>query len=129
MLFLFPVSLCKPSIPPSPPASMRVLLHPPIHSCLTALAFPYAGASSLLVVLFLFSCFELFSSFHSTACLYFTDFLSGSVYIFLKVIEHIHNSYCKVLVLCFRYIAFSGPTVVGLLGHGRDILWLYCIWC
>jgi hypothetical protein len=37
--------LHKPPIPPLPPVSMRVL--PPIHSCLTALAFPYARASSL----------------------------------------------------------------------------------
>jgi hypothetical protein len=28
-----------------PPASMRVLPHPPIHSCLPALAFPYNGVS------------------------------------------------------------------------------------
>ena len=34
------------SIPPYP-ASMRVLPHPPTHSCLTALAFLYTGASSL----------------------------------------------------------------------------------
>jgi hypothetical protein len=31
---------------PLPFASMRVLLHPFTHSCLTALASPYAGASS-----------------------------------------------------------------------------------
>ena len=29
------------------PASMRVLPHPPTHSCLTALAFLYTGASNL----------------------------------------------------------------------------------
>jgi hypothetical protein len=29
---------------PSPPASVRVLLHPSSHSCLPALAFPYTGA-------------------------------------------------------------------------------------
>jgi hypothetical protein len=29
-----------------PPASMRVLLYPPIHSYLPALAFPYTGACS-----------------------------------------------------------------------------------
>ena len=38
----------KPPIPlPFPFASIRVLLHPPTHSCLTALESPYAGASSL----------------------------------------------------------------------------------
>ena len=41
----------KPLIPypllPLPFASMRVLLHPLTHSCLTALASPYAGASNL----------------------------------------------------------------------------------
>ena len=30
-----------------PPASMRVLPYPPIHSYLPVLAFPYTGASSL----------------------------------------------------------------------------------
>ena len=39
-LILFSLSLL-------PFASMRVLLHPLTHSCLTALASPYAGASSL----------------------------------------------------------------------------------
>ena len=48
MLSLFPVSpLQIPySIPPYP-ASMRVLSHPLTHSCPTALAFLYTGASSL----------------------------------------------------------------------------------
>jgi hypothetical protein len=32
---------------PHPPASMRVLTHPPTNSLLTALAFPYTGASRL----------------------------------------------------------------------------------
>ena len=48
MLFPFPVS---PLQPPYPihfyPASMRVLPHSPTHSCLTALAFLYSGASNL----------------------------------------------------------------------------------
>ena len=35
------------TIPPTP-ASMRVLPQPPTHSYLTALAFPYNGASSTL---------------------------------------------------------------------------------
>ena len=35
-----------PSLIPVPPASMRVLPHPPTHSHLTVLAFPYTGASS-----------------------------------------------------------------------------------
>jgi len=39
--------LCKPPIPsPIFPASMRVLPYPPIHSCLTTLAFSSAGTSS-----------------------------------------------------------------------------------
>ena len=46
--------------PPQPPhpislslpfASMRVLLHPLTHSCLTTLASPYTGASSLKAIL------------------------------------------------------------------------------
>jgi hypothetical protein len=32
---------------PFPPASKRVRLHPPIHSCLTTLASPYTGVLSL----------------------------------------------------------------------------------
>ena len=32
---------------PSPPASMRVFPHPPTHSHLPALAFPYTGTLSL----------------------------------------------------------------------------------
>ena len=39
MLSLFPIILS--------PASMRVFLHPPTHSCLPTLKFPYTGASSL----------------------------------------------------------------------------------
>ena len=43
MLSPFPFSLLQaPSIPPYP-ASMRVLLHPPTHSCLMALAFLHTG--------------------------------------------------------------------------------------
>ena len=38
--------LHKPPIPPPSPTSMRVLTYPPTHSCLTALAFQYASASS-----------------------------------------------------------------------------------
>jgi hypothetical protein len=34
-------------IPPLPPATMRVFCHPPTHSCLTTLVFPYAGAAIL----------------------------------------------------------------------------------
>jgi hypothetical protein len=34
-------------INPPPPASMKVLLHPPTHSCPTALAFSYTVVSSL----------------------------------------------------------------------------------
>ena len=33
---------------PCPPASMRLLSHPPTHYCLSALAFPYTGASKFL---------------------------------------------------------------------------------
>ena len=46
MLYPFPVSPLQSlySIPPYP-ASVRVLLHPPTHSCLTSLAFLYIGAS------------------------------------------------------------------------------------
>lgn len=48
MLSTFPVSPPQtPSPLPSPHASMRVLPHPPTHSHLRALAFPYAGSSSL----------------------------------------------------------------------------------
>ena len=40
--------LHKPAFPLLlPPASMRVLPHQPTHSCLSALAFPYPGSSSL----------------------------------------------------------------------------------
>ena len=46
MLSLFLVSSPQTLIP-SPSASMRVLPYPPTHSHLTALAFPYTGASSL----------------------------------------------------------------------------------
>jgi len=41
------LTLRKPPSLPPPPASMRVLLHPPTHSCLTMLAFPYTGETSL----------------------------------------------------------------------------------
>ena len=48
MLFPFLVSPLQTPYPiPTYPASVRVLPHPPTHFCLTALAFPYAGASSL----------------------------------------------------------------------------------
>jgi hypothetical protein len=36
-----------PSTSLPPPASMRVLPHPPTYSCLSTLAFPYPGSSSL----------------------------------------------------------------------------------
>jgi hypothetical protein len=39
--------LHKPLSPTAPLASKRVLPHWPTHSCLTALAFPYAGSLSL----------------------------------------------------------------------------------
>jgi hypothetical protein len=44
-LSLFP--LLKHPIHPPPPASTRVLPHPPTHSCFPALAFSYSGALSL----------------------------------------------------------------------------------
>jgi hypothetical protein len=51
MLFPFPVSPLQTPYPilstPFPPTSMRMLPHPPTHSCLTTLAFPYAWVSSL----------------------------------------------------------------------------------
>ena len=50
MLSPFPVSPPQLPIPSSLsplPASMRVLPHPPTHSCLSTLSFPYAGSSSL----------------------------------------------------------------------------------
>jgi hypothetical protein len=46
MLSLFLVLSPKtPYLIPPPPASMRELIHPPTHSHLTTLAFPYTGAS------------------------------------------------------------------------------------
>ena len=48
MVFTFPVSILQTPYPISPlTASMRLLTHLPTHSCLTTLAFPYTGASSL----------------------------------------------------------------------------------
>ena len=48
MLSSFPGSPLQLSYPTPPySASMRVPLHPPTHSCLTALAFLYTGASNL----------------------------------------------------------------------------------
>ena len=52
LFYLFPFQMLSfPSAAPYPiplaPASMRVLAHPPSHSCFTALESPYAGASSL----------------------------------------------------------------------------------
>ena len=48
MLSLFLASTLQIPCPITPPpASMRVLPHPPTHSLLTDLAFPYTGASSL----------------------------------------------------------------------------------
>ena len=51
MMSPFLVNPPQPSHPihfsPLPFASMRVLLHPFTHSCLTPLASPYAGAPSL----------------------------------------------------------------------------------
>ena len=44
----FPVSPPQDSYPLLPPtASIRVLPYPPTHSCLSSLAFPYPGSSSL----------------------------------------------------------------------------------
>lgn len=41
----FPVSPLETPYPIFPPhSSMRVLTHPPTHSCLPTLAFPYTGA-------------------------------------------------------------------------------------
>ena len=45
MLYPFPVLPPKPLLQPPLPASMRVFLHPPTHSCLPTQAFPYTGAS------------------------------------------------------------------------------------
>ena len=48
MLSPYPVSPLQPSYPIPPyPASMKVLPNHPTHSCFTALAFLYTGASSL----------------------------------------------------------------------------------
>ena len=48
MLSCFPVPPPKPpSLILPPPASMRVLPHPPTHSWLTSIAFLYTGATSL----------------------------------------------------------------------------------
>jgi hypothetical protein len=47
LLSLFLVSHPQSPYPTPPPASMRVLLHPSTHSCLTALPFPHTGALSL----------------------------------------------------------------------------------
>ena len=51
MLSPFPTPLPQTlPIPfPPPPASMRVYPHPPTHSSLPALAFPYTGALNLHV--------------------------------------------------------------------------------
>jgi hypothetical protein len=42
---MFPSTSPYPLLPPT--ASMRVLLHQPIHSCLSDLGFPFPGSSSL----------------------------------------------------------------------------------
>ena len=55
-------------------------------------------------------------------CCSFTDFIKGFIHNFSKVLEHIHNKYIELLVLCFYYAKFSEPTVVGLLCTGGDIL-------
>ena len=48
MLSSFLVSTLETPYPiPTPPASMRVLPHPCIHTHLPALAFPYTGASRI----------------------------------------------------------------------------------
>jgi hypothetical protein len=47
MLSPLSVSPLNPPIPSSTPVSMRVLLYPPTHSHLTALAFPYTVALGL----------------------------------------------------------------------------------
>ena len=47
MLSPFPVSPLQTPYSTPPPASMKMLPYPPTHLCITALAFPYAGASSL----------------------------------------------------------------------------------
>jgi hypothetical protein len=45
--FYKPLIPCPNPPPTLPPASMRVLPHPPTYSCLTAIAFPYTRESSL----------------------------------------------------------------------------------
>ena len=51
-VFLFPgLPFGTPYSIPPPPASIRVFLHPPTHSCLPALAFPYTGAQGALLPL------------------------------------------------------------------------------
>lgn len=69
------------------------------------------------------SCLEQFSSFHSTVCI-FTDFVNGFMYIFHKVLDHVHNSSFEEFVLCFSYIACLVPVVVGLLDSSGDIFCL-----
>ena len=69
---------------PSPFDSMRVLFHSLTHSCLTALAFPYAGASSLHNTMYFPSCWcQIRSS--SVTC------VSGAMAPFLYTLWQINN--------------------------------------
>jgi hypothetical protein len=55
ILFIYISNVITPSLFPSvnlllyllPPASMRMLSHPPTHSCPTDLSSPYSGTSSI----------------------------------------------------------------------------------
>lgn len=65
-----------------------------------------------IVILFLLSCLELFSSLHPTACV-FIDLINGFVHFFFKVLELLFNSYLKSLSYVSAILCFSGPTGVA----------------
>jgi hypothetical protein len=59
----------------------------------------------------------------SLRCWCFSDFIKGFIYILFMVLDHNHNSYLEVLVLCLSYISL-------LRGHcGRDtrFWWRYSV--
>lgn len=68
-----------------------------------------------LLILILHSCLELLVSFDSV-------FIMDSFCIHFKLLEHTHNRYFEVLVLCLNILHFSVANVVGLLCLGEDIL-------
>jgi hypothetical protein len=62
------------------------------------------------VIIFPLSGIEQFSLFHDNACV-FRDFINRFICMNFKVVEHIHNSYFKIIVCLSDILHFSGPAI------------------